>query len=392
MSVVIASAVRTPFGRFGGALKDIPAVHLGALVMEEALNRVNLAKDQVDEVIFGHVLSAGMGQIPARQAAIKAGIPVEVPALSINKVCASGLRAVTLAYDRIKAGGGEIILAGGMESMSQTPFLAPSLRLSKPLGHRDLLDGLLQDGLTCPFEGLHMGALGDRLAEEFSISREEQDAWSYRSHQRAIEAMEAGRLREEILPVKVRDRRGREYLFSEDESPRKDTSLEALRALSPVFTEEGSITPGNAPGINDGAGALLLMSTRKAEELGITPLGRILDYSMVAQEPDRIATVPALAAEKLLKKNRTTLEEIDGIEINEAFAAVVLISTKMMGWDLEKVNTNGGAIALGHPIGVSGARILMTLLYQLRREGLKKGLATLCSGTAQGDAILVSTT
>lgn len=388
-SVVIVSAVRTPFGKFGGFLKDISAVDLGAMVIKEALHRIHLPGEAVDEVIFGQVLSAGQGQIPARQAAIKGGIPPQVPALSINKVCASGLRSITLAYNAIKAGHGEIMVAGGMESMSQVPFLGKDLRFSRPMGHRELNDGLLLDGLTCPFENLHMGNLGERWAEEFSITREMQDRWALRSHRRAIKAIDEGRFEEEILPVLWRDKRGREKILREDESPRRDTSLGSLERLPPVFKKGGSITPGNAPGINDGAGAVILMSRKKAEELSMTPLAHIIDYSMVAEETDDIATVPALAAQRLLEKNRMSLDEIDLFEINEAFAAVVLVSSKMMGWDLERVNINGGAIAFGHPIGVSGTRILMTLIYQLRRDGLQRGLATICSGTAQGDAILI---
>lgn len=387
--VIIASAVRTPFGRFGGALQSFTAVELGALVMKEALQRISLSPEMVDEVIFGNVLSSGLGQVPARQAAISAHIPVEVPALSINKVCASGLRSITLAHDLIAVGRGDIILAGGMESMSQVPFYTKDVRAGSPLGHRDLLDGLLVDGLVCPFEDVHMGVLGDRLAEEFSISRLEQDQWALRSHQQAIRAREEGRLNQELLPIRVPQKRGQEILLSDDENPRRDTSLEALSRLKPVFSKEGSITPGNAPGINDGAAALILMSQEKAEELGISPLCRIMDYSMAATEPEGIARVPALAAQKLLKKTRIPIQDIHRIEVNEAFAAVTLITNKMMGWDEEKVNVNGGAIAFGHPIGVSGARILMTLMYQLRQDGLSTGLATICSGTAQGDAVLI---
>lgn len=390
-SVVIVSAARTPFGKFGGYLKDFSAIDLGAMAIEEALRRIDLPGEAVDEVIFGQVLSAGLGQIPARQAAIKAGIPPQVPALSINKVCASGLRSITLAHDAILLGRGEIIVAGGMESMSQAPFLSRDLRFSKPMGHHQLLDGLLVDGLTCPFEGLHMGSLGERLAKEFSITREDQDRWALRSHQRAIRAIDKELLKDEIFSMTWNDakKKNRVYYMEEDESPRRDTSLEALANLPSVFERGGGITPGNAPSINDGAAAVVLMSKRKAEELQLSPLAQIIDYSMVADQTDRIATTPALAAQKLLKKSRLSLDQIDLIEINEAFAAVVLISSKIMGWDLEKVNVNGGAIAYGHPIGVSGARILITLIYELKRQGLKRGLATICSGAAQGDAIVI---
>lgn len=389
-TVVIVSAVRTPFGRLGGALQSFSAVQLGAWVMKEALRRISLPPEQVDEVIFGNVISGGLGQIPARQAAVKAHIPVEVPALSINKVCASGLRAITLAHDIIAAGQGDILLAGGMESMSQVPFYALENRFPPPLGHRNLQDGLLVDGLVCPFEGVHMGVLGERLAREFSISREEQDEWALRSHERAVKAIDEGWLKEEILPLSIPGKKGPGTLLKEDESPRRDTSLQSLSRLQGVFVKGGSITPGNAPGINDGAAALVLMAQEKAQELGIEPLARITDYSMVAANPQEIARVPALAAQKLLKKTHTPLQDIQRIEVNEAFAAVALITNQMMGWEVEKVNVNGGAIAFGHPIGVSGARIVMTLIYQLRQAGLSTGLATICSGTAQGDAILIT--
>jgi acetyl-CoA C-acetyltransferase len=386
---VIVSAARTPFGKFGGALKALTAVELGAAAIKASLERAGLAPQQVDEVIMGMVVQAGAGQIPSRQAAVKAGIPWEVASETINKVCASGLRSVTLADQIIRAGDAEVIVAGGMESMSNVPYAVPNARWGERMGDGVLRDLMVYDGLTCPFEGVHMAVHGSTVALEYQISRQAQDEWALRSHQRAIHAIDTGKFKEEITPVQVPGRKSETVTVDTDEAPRRDTSLGQLAKLPPVFTDNGTITAGNAPGVNDGAGALVVMSEERAAALGRKPLATILGFAAVGAEAPYIATTPGLAINKLLKKTGVGLSEIDRFEVNEAFAAVVLTSAQLVGWDPEKVNVNGGAIALGHPIGASGARILMTLIYELRRIGGGLGIAAICSGAAQGDAILV---
>jgi acetyl-CoA C-acetyltransferase len=386
---VIVSAARTPFGKFGGAFKGVQAVDLGAIVLKEALTRAGVEPDQVDEVIMGMVLQGGAGQIPSRQAARKAGLPWEVQTETINKVCASGLRAVTLADQIIRAGDAEVLLAGGMESMSNAPYALPNARWGLRMGDQKVKDLMIHDGLTCSFDNVHMAVHGSNVAEEFEISREAQDEWALRSHQRSIQAIEVGKFKDEIVSVPVPQRKGDPIPVDTDEGPRKDTSLEKLAKLPPVFTPTGSITAGNAPGVNDGAGAFLLMSEERAAKEGKKPLARILGHAAVGDEAPYIAKTPGLAIQKLLKKTGYTLDQIDLFEVNEAFAAVTLTSEKIVGWDPEKVNVNGGAIALGHPIGASGARILMTLIYELKRRGGGVGIAAICSGAAQGDAVLV---
>ncbi|GAB6933609.1 acetyl-CoA C-acetyltransferase [Calditerricola satsumensis] len=386
---VIVGAARTPFGKFGGALKDLQAVDLGAAAIREALRRADVAPEQVDEVILGMVLQGGAGQIPSRQAARKAGLPWEVRTETINKVCASGLRSVTLADQIIRAGDAEVIVAGGMESMSNAPYALSRARWGYRMGNGELVDLMVHDGLTCAFHNVHMAVHGSNVAKEYGITREEQDAYALRSHQRAIAAIDSGKLAEEIVPVAVPQRKGEPVLVTTDEAPRRDTSLEALAKLPPIFLADGTITAGNAPGVNDGAGALVLMSAERAKREGKKPLATILAHAAVGAEAPYLATVPGLAILELLKKTGLTLNDIDLIEVNEAFAAVVLTSEKIVGWDREKVNVNGGAIALGHPIGASGARILITLIYELRRRGGGLGIAAICSGAAQGDAILV---
>ena len=386
---VIVSAARTPFGKFGGALKDLTAVELGGAVIKESLKRAEISPDQVDEVIMGMVLQAGAGQIPSRQAARLAGLPWEVQTETINKVCASGLRAVTLADQIIRAGDASIIIAGGMESMSNAPYAIPKARFGARMGNTEMKDLMVSDGLTCAFDQVHMAVHGSKVAEEYGITREAQDAWALRSHQRAIEAIHSGKFSEEIVSVEVPTKKGAPIIVTQDESPRRDTSLEQLQKLQPIFVADGTVTAGNAPGVNDGAGALVLMSEEAAKQQGKQPLATILGHAAVGQPAPYIATTPGLAIQKLLKKTGHKLTDIDLFEVNEAFAAVTLTSEKIVGWDPQKVNVNGGAIAFGHPIGASGARILTTLIYELRRRGGGLGIAAICSGAAQGDAILV---
>lgn len=390
--VVIVSAVRTPFGKFGGSLKNFKAVDLGSIAIKEALKRANLEGEQVDEVIMGMVVPAGAGQIPGRQASIKAGIPAEVPVLTINKVCGSALKAVTLASQIIKVGDADIIVAGGMESMSNTPYLSYKTRWGTKMGDTVLKDAMVLDGLWCPENDVHMAVIGSEVAKEFNISREEQDKWAYRSQMRWKAGEEEGKFDEERTPIEIKTKKGT-MTFDKDEFPRPSTTLEGLQKLPPVFSKDGSITAGNSPGVNDGASAVVVMSRDKANELGLKPLATIKDYAQVSQNPRFIATVPGLSIKKLLDKNGITLDDIDLIEINEAFAAVPLVSAKILEMDEktmeEKVNVNGSAIAVGHPIGATGARILMTLIFELQRQNKKNGICAICSGMAQGDAVWI---
>ncbi|MGG3884219.1 acetyl-CoA C-acetyltransferase [Brevibacillus panacihumi] len=386
---VIAGAARTPFGRFGGSLKALSAVDLGAVAIKAALERSGVAGDQVDEVIMGMVVQAGAGQVPSRQAARKAGLPWDVASETINKVCASGMRAVTMGDQIIRAGDGEIIVAGGMESMSNAPYALPDARYGMRMGDATVRDLMMYDGLTCPFDQVPMAVHGSNVAEEYGITREAQDRWALRSQERAAKSIQNGLFAEEITPVSIPQRKGDPILVTQDEGPRPDTTLEGLAKLPPVYKKDGTITAGNAPGINDGAAAMVLMSDAKAKELGIQPLATILGHAQVGAEAPYIATTPGLAILKLLKKTGVALDEIDLFEVNEAFAAVTLTSGNIVGWDEEKVNVNGGAIALGHPIGASGARIIMHLAYELKRRGGGLGIAAICSGAAQGDAVLI---
>jgi len=389
MKTVIVGAARTPFGKFGGSLKALSAVDLGAVVIKEALERSGVSGDQVDEVIMGMVVQAGAGQVPSRQAARKAGLPWDVASETINKVCASGMRAVTMGDQIIRAGDGEIIVAGGMESMSNAPYALPDARYGMRMGDATVRDLMMYDGLTCPFDQVPMAIHGSNVAEEYEITREAQDDWALRSQQRAANAMATGRFDDELVPVSIPQRKGDPVQVTKDEGPRPDTTREGLAKLSPVYKKDGTITAGNAPGINDGAAAMVLMSDAKAAELGIKPLATILGHTQVGAEAPYIATTPGLAINKLLDKTGISLDQIDLFEVNEAFAAVTLTSGKIVGWDDEKVNVNGGAIALGHPIGASGARIIMHLAYELKRRGGGLGIAAICSGAAQGDAILI---
>ncbi len=389
---VIVDGLRTPFGKLGGGLASVSAVDLAAPLLKKLLERNKLDGGIVDEVIIGQVVQAGCGQIPSRQALIKAGIPVTCESTTVNKVCASGMRAVSLADLRIRAGDGDVILAGGMESMSQAPYLvdANSARFGKRMGHTPFKDAMLADGLECPVTDVHMAVHGAKVADEFGISRSQQDEWALRSHKRAVNAQESGAFAEEILPVEVPMRKGKVAVVDRDEAPRADTSLDALGKLRPVFTEDGSVTAGNAPGVNDGAAMLLVMSKKKADELGLKPLAKIVSHASIGQEVPYLHTVPALATEKALKKAGLKAEQLDLVEINEAFAAVALKSMSMLGISEDKVNVNGGAIALGHPIGASGARILLTLMKEMERRDAKLGAAAICSGTAQGDCVILS--
>ncbi|WP_406589032.1 acetyl-CoA C-acetyltransferase [Bacillus atrophaeus] len=386
---VIVSAARTPFGKFGGALKELKAAELGGIAIKEALNRAGINGSQADEVIIGMVVQAGAGQIPSRQAARLAEVPWEVPTETINKVCASGLRAVTLGDQIIRAQDGDILVAGGMESMSNIPYAVPAGRWGARMGDAAMQDLMVYDGLTCAFDQVHMAVHGNTAAEEYGITRKEQDEWALRSQKRAAHAIDEGKFKEEIVPVAWVDRKGKTKTADTDEGLRRETSLEQLAKLPPIYSKEGSVTAGNAPGVNDGAGAFVLMSEEKAAELGKKPLATILGFATVGQEASCLAAAPGLAINKLLKKTGFSVQDIDLFEVNEAFASVALTCEKIVGWDREKVNVNGGAIALGHPIGASGARILMTLIYELKRRGGGLGIAAICSGAAQGDAILI---
>ena len=377
---MIVSAVRTPFGRLGGGLKDYEATELGSLVIRNALDRVGLENDEVEYVIMGQVLQGGAGQAPARQASIGAGLPIEVPADTINKVCASSIRAVQIADTMIRAGDHDVIVAGGMESMSNAPYILKKARFGYRLGDGTLIDLMTHDGLTSTFDKRHMVEQASFVSRELGIPREAQDEWALRSHQRAVEAIAEGRFKDEIVPVGDVD---------SDEGPRRDTSIEKLAALKPVFDPEGTTTAGNAPGVNDGAGALVVTSEEFARKRGLEPLATIVSQAYVADDFAYLARTPANSGRKALEKAGKTIDDVERVELNEAFSSVVLNSTEMLGADPEKVNVNGGAVALGHPIGASGARILGTMIYELRRNGGGLGLAAICSGGGQGDALLL---
>lgn len=386
---VIISGVRTPFGKFGGGLSSFTASQLGGIAIKEALERAGIEGGQVDEVIMGNVLQAGQGQIPSRQAARHAGIPWEVKTETINKVCASGLRSVTMADQIIRLGDEDIIVAGGMESMSNAPYILPKARWGLRMGDVQMKDTMISDGLSCSFTGVHMGTYGNSTAEDLEITREEQDGWAYDSHQKALKAMDEGILAEEIVAVQVPVRKGDPITIEHDEGPRKDTSAGKLAKLGPAFNNEGTITAGNAPGVNDGAAALVLMSEERAEKEGKAPFAYILAHAEVAVEAKDFPKTPGLVINEILKKAGKSVEDIDLFEVNEAFAAVALASGKIAGVEAEKVNVNGGAVALGHPIGASGARIIITLMHELKRRGGGLGIAAICSGGGQGDAILI---
>ncbi|MGH7609993.1 MAG: thiolase family protein [Candidatus Dormibacteria bacterium] len=388
---VLVSTARTPFGKLGGWLSSVSAVDLGAHVIRAALDRAAVEPGMVDQCLMGTVITAGQGQIPARQAALKAGIPASVSSLTINKVCASSLKAVNLGALLIRAGEAEIVVAGGMESMSQAPMLLPGVRQGVTMGHITAYDSMVWDALTCPVDDVSMGQHGTDVAAELGVGREQQDEYALLSQQRYEQARAGGRIAEELVPFEVRGKRGVEVV-ERDQQPRPDTTLEKLAALAPVFGgKDGSVTAGNAPGINDGAAAVVLMSRARARELGVEPLASWLGYGESAAEHPYLATVPALALERALDKTKgaLTTQRLKVVEINEAFASVVLTSARMLELDLDRVNRNGGAIAVGHPVGASGARILASCVLELRRQGGGTGAATICSGTAQGEATLV---
>lgn len=386
---VIVGYARTPFGRYLGSLHNIPAVELGAIALKEALTRAGIPGEKVDNVIMGMVVQAGAGQIPSRQVTFKAGLPFTVPSETVNKVCASGLRAVNMGDLLIRCGEAAIVAAGGMENMSSVPYFARGLRGGIRMGDNKVIDGMIHDGLWCPFHKVHMGVHGSAVPAEHGITREAMDRWALRSHQSAIKAIENGILSEEIVPVSVPQRKGEPLVVEVDELPRPDTNLEKLSSLPPAFEVDGLITAGNAPAISDGAAALVLTSKEICSELGLQPLAEIVAQGTASLEPRYIATVPYEAAKSALDKAGLKIGDIALIEVNEAFASVALTSMKLGGWPEKIINVNGGAVAIGHPIGASGARILMTLIAELRRRGGGYGLATICSGAAQGEAVIV---
>lgn len=386
--VVIVSAVRTAIGAYGKTLKDVPAVDLGAVVIKEAVKRAGIKPQLISEVIFGNVLQAGLGQNPARQAAVKAGLPVEIPALTLNKVCGSGLRSISLAAQIIKAGDADVIVAGGMENMSAAPFILENARWGYRMGHNDLVDEMIRDGLWDAFNDYHMGVTAENVAEQWNVTREEQDEFSLSSQKKAEEAIKGGQFKEEIVPVVIKTKKG-EIIFDTDEFPRFGNTIEALAKLKPIFKENGTVTAGNASGLNDGAAALVIMSADKAKELGIKPLAKIASYGSAGLDPAIMGYGAFYATKAALDKVNLKAEDLDLIEANEAYASQSIAIAKDLNLDMSKVNVNGGAIALGHPIGASGARILVTLLHAMKNRDAKRGLATLCIGGGQGTAMIV---
>lgn len=387
--VVIVSAVRTPVGSFGGSLKDISAARLGEIVVKEALKRIDLKPDMVEELIFGCVLQGGLGQNVARQVCLKAGLPIEVPALTINKVCGSGLRAVSLAAQIIKAGDADIMVAGGTESMSQSPYIVPSGRWGQRMGDGKFVDLMIKDGLSDVFYGYHMGITAENVAIEWNISREDMDALAIQSQKRAEAAIKEGKFREEIVPIAIPQKKKDPIVFDTDEYPKFGSSIEKISALQPAFTKGGTVTAANASGINDGAAAFVLMSKEKAESLGLKPLCTIKAFASAGVDPRVMGTGPIPACRKALEKANLEVKDLDLIEANEAFAAQALAVSRELGFDPEITNVNGGAIALGHPIGASGGRILCTLIYEMKKRNSKYGLATLCIGGGMGTAMIV---
>lgn len=386
--VVILSAVRTPIGKFMGGLASFGATDLGGLVVKEAVARAGVPGDQVDEVFMGNVLQAGVGQAPARQAALKGGLPDKTPAMTVNMVCGSGLRSVMIGSSEIRAGEADLLVTGGMESMSNVPFLLPEARSGYRLGNGKLVDEMVHDGLWCSFKNWHMGNAAEHIARKFGVSRQAQDEYALGSQQKAVAAIKGGKFKAEITTVSVPQRKGDPLVVDTDEGPRADTSLEALAKLRPAFEAEGTVTAGNAPSVNDGASALVIASAEKAKALGVKPMARVTGYASGGVPPEDIFYAPVLAVRRLMEKAGTSINDYDLIEANEAFAAQALVDGNELGWDWKRVNVHGGAIALGHPIGASGARVLTTLIYALRDRGGKRGLATLCLGG--GNAVALS--
>ncbi|MGK9063533.1 acetyl-CoA C-acetyltransferase [Stutzerimonas chloritidismutans] len=387
--VVIVAATRTAIGAFQGALANIPAHELGAAVIKRLLAQTHLNPAEVDEVILGQVLTAGAGQNPARQAAIAAGLPHAVPALTLNKVCGSGLKALHLGAQAIRCGDAEVIIAGGMENMNLAPYVMPKARTGLRMGHAQMVDSMISDGLWDAFNDYHMGITAENLVDKYAISREQQDAFAAGSQQKAVAAIEAGRFKGEITPIEIPQRKGEPLVFDTDEQPRAGTTAEALGKLKPAFKKDGSVTAGNASSLNDGAAAVLMMSAAKAQALGLPVLAKIAGYANAGVDPAIMGIAPVSATRRCLEKAGWTLDDLDLIEANEAFAAQALSVGQELGWDADKVNVNGGAIALGHPIGASGCRVLVTLLHELIRRDAKKGLATLCIGGGQGVALAI---
>ena len=388
----IVSAVRIPTGKFLGALKDFPAPELGAMVVREAVSRAGIDPAIVDECIMGNVVSGGVGQAPARQAALKGGLANHVGALTINKVCGSGLKAVMLAQQGIQTGDIDIAVAGGMESMSNCPYIIPKVREGLRMGNGSVVDLMIHDGLWCPFENWHMGNAGETVADVYKVTREQQDQYSVDSHKKAAAAQAAGKFSAEILPVSIPQKKGEPIVFAKDESVRADTTADALRALKPAFKKDGSVTAGNAPPVNDGAGALVVMAEDKMTSLNAKPLARIVAQATSGLAPKMLLMTPVEATRKVLKKAGWSMNDVDLLELNEAFAVQAVAVVNELGIDMAKVNVNGGAVALGHPIGASGARILTTLIYALKDRGLKRGIATLCLGGGNGVALAIELT
>ena len=387
--VAVVKALRTPVGSFGGSLKGVPAVDLGALVIKEVLKETGIEPGDVDEVIMGNVLQAGLGQNPARQAAIHAGIPFDVPALTINKVCGSGLKSIILAAQSIMLGDAEIVVSGGMENMSRSPYALDDARWGMRMGDSKAVDTMITDGLWCAFNNYHMGITAENVAADFNISREEQDAFALTSQERALAAIDSGRFKDEIVPVSVPQRKKDPLLFAVDEFPRRGVSQEGLAKLRPAFKKDGTVTAGNASGLNDGAACVLMMSTQKAAQLNLKPLAVIRAYASGGVDPRIMGTGPIPASTKALKKAGLRVEDMDLVEANEAFAAQALAVARTLNFDMAKVNVSGGAIALGHPIGASGARIFVTLLHEMKKRESRYGLATLCIGGGQGVGVVV---
>jgi acetyl-CoA C-acetyltransferase len=386
---VIVSAVRTPVGKFLGALKSFKATELGAIVVREAVKRAGVKPEDVDEVIMGCVIQAGLGQNPARQAALRGGLPNTVSAVTINKVCGSGLKAVMMAGQGVQLGDTEIVVAGGMESMSNAPYLLPKAREGYRLGNGTLADSVINDGLWCAFDDQHMGCTGEIVSERFHVSRQEQDEYSLNSHRKAAAAIKDGKFKDEIVPVEIPQRKGAPILFDTDEPVREDTSLESLGKLKPAFKEGGTVTAGNAPGMNDGASALVVTSADRARSIGIEPLARIVGQATSGTEPKLVMMAPVEAIRKLLKKTGWSLNDVDLIELNEAFAVQAVAITRELDLDPKKLNVNGGAVALGHAIGQSGSRILTTMLYEMKRRDAHRGIAALCLGGGNAVAMAV---
>jgi acetyl-CoA C-acetyltransferase len=387
--VVIVSAVRTAIGSFNGSLKNVSAPELGAVVLKGVLEKAGVTAHQVDEVIMGNVLQAGLGQNPARQAAILAGLPQEIPAMTINKVCGSGLKAVHLAVQAIVAGDAEVVLAGGMENMSQAPYLLKGAREGFKMGDQKIVDSMISDGLWCAFNDYHMGITAENLCEKYEITREEQDEFAAWSQEKAVQAVKSGKFKDEIVPVEIPQRKGEKVIFDTDEYPREGTTVEKLRGLKPAFKKDGTVTAGNASGINDGAAAVLVMSKKKADELGLVPLVSIKANASAGVDPSIMGIGPVSAVKKAMEKAKLQWEEIGLIEANEAFAAQAIAVDRELKFNKDILNVNGGAIALGHPIGASGARILVTLIHEMKRRNTQYGLATLCIGGGQGVATIV---